>query len=230
MKNGSEVPAPTVMPVDRSEWSRQLNLSNFVNTYYQYRDLQSCGSGRKVLIIGSGQGLDTVVLRWRGYDVTRFDIDETFQPEVVGSVHDMSVFPSNAFDVVIASHVLEHLAEAYLDAALREIARVGRYALIYLPVAGRHGLLKFVAGVRNLEGSVIWDIFNYLHKPDGKTAALCARQHFWEVGYRGFRRRDVRARLQQHFEIITDYRNYDWLPSYNFVLRSRLADTAPAGR
>src|SRR5687767_10454489 len=113
MKTNAQIPAPTVMPVDRAEWSQQLNLSNFVNTYYQYRDLQSCGAGRKVLIIGSGQGLDTVVLRWRGYEVTRLDIDETFQPEVVGSVHDMSMFGDQAFDAVIASHVLEHFAEVY---------------------------------------------------------------------------------------------------------------------
>jgi len=103
---------------------------------------------------------------------------------VVGSVHDMSMFPSGAFDAVIASHVLEHFPEAYLNDALREIARVGRFALIYLPVAGRHGSLKFFAGVRNLEANFVWDLFNYLHKPDGMTPAFCARQHFWELGRR----------------------------------------------
>lgn len=111
---------------------------------------------------------------------------------------------------------------------MKEIARVGRFALIYLPVAGRHGLLKVAAGFRSLEAQFAWDIFNYLLKPDGQTAAFCARQHFWEVGYRGFRRRDIRARLRPHFEIISDYRNYDWLPSYNFVLRSRHAMDSPA--
>ncbi len=221
MRGRPRVPAPTVMPVDRTEWLRQLDLSNFVNAYYEYRDLQSCGAGRKLLIVGSGQGLDTAVLRWRGYEVTRLDIDETFQPEVVGSVHDMSMFQSHAFDAVIASHVLEHFAEAYLEDALHEIARVGRHALIYLPVAGRHGSLRFVAGVRNLEAHLAWDVFNYLHKPDGQSPAFCARQHFWELGRRGFRLRDIRRRLQRHFEIVSDYRNYDWLPSYNFVLRSR---------
>jgi SAM-dependent methyltransferase len=228
MKNPDAVPAPTVMPVDREEWSQQLNLSNFVNTYYQYRDLEGLGAGRKILIIGSGQGLDTVVLRWRGYDVTRLDIDATFGPEVVGSVHDMSMFPDNAFDVVIASHVLEHFAEAYLDAALGEIARVASHALIYLPVAGRHGHVKFVAGVRNIEANVAWDVFNWLHKPDGQTPQFCARQHFWEVGRRGFRLRDVRRRLSKRFEILHDYRNYDWLPSYNFVLQSRGRAPVPA--
>jgi predicted SAM-dependent methyltransferase len=222
----SQAYVPGPMPVDREKWFLQLNLSNFINTYHQYRDLERIGAGRKILVVGPGQGLDTAVLRWRGFDVTTFDLDETFKPDVVGSVHSMSSFHDSQFDVVIASHVLEHLPASFFDAALLEISRVGRFALIYLPVAGRHGMLRFVAGVRDIEFSILWDLFNYLHKPSGETPDFCERQHFWEVGRRGFRRRDIRSRLQKHFEIITDYRNRDWLPSYNFVLRSRYADAA----
>ena len=210
------------MPVDREKWFGELNLSNFVNTYYQYRDIEKLARCRRVLIVGPGQGLDAVVLRWRGYEVTTLDVDETYRPDLVASVHSMDAFRDLEFDVVLASHVLEHLPLSFLNVSLREIARVGRFALIYLPVAGRHGLLKVVAGVRNLEAHVTWDIFNYLYKPDGETPAFCSRQHYWELGRRGFRLHDIRARLQPYFEIISDYRNVDWLPSYNFILQSRL--------
>lgn len=212
---------PGLMPVDGDAWFRQLNLSNFVNTYYQYRDLQKLGDARKLLIVGPGQGLDTAVLRWRGFEVTTLDVDETFQPDVIGSVHDMYQFGTGQFDVVIASHVIEHLPVQYLRRALAELSRVGRSALIYLPVAGRHGLLKFVAGVRDLEFSWIWDLFNYWRRPDGVTAAFCEGQHYWEIGRRGYRVRDVRVMLQEFFAVVDEYRNRDWLPSYNFVLRSR---------
>jgi hypothetical protein len=33
---------PSVMAIDREIWKEQLHLSNFVNTYYQYRDLKLC--------------------------------------------------------------------------------------------------------------------------------------------------------------------------------------------
>ena len=59
-------PRPEVMPLDREAWFRELHLSNFVNSYYQFRDLQSLREVRSVLVIGPGQGLDTAVLRWRG--------------------------------------------------------------------------------------------------------------------------------------------------------------------
>jgi hypothetical protein len=215
-----EIPSPTVMPVNREEWLSQLNLSNFINSYYQYRDLQQFENCRKILIVGPGQGLDTQVLKWRGYQVTTLDIDDTFRPDHIGSIHDMVMFADGEFDAVIVSHVLEHLAVPYLDLALGEIARVGRHALVYLPVAGRHGQLNFVLGFRDVSVSWVWDIINYFRKPDGITPAYCSNQHFWEVGMRGFRVKDLAKRMARCFTILESYRNHHWLPSYNFVLNS----------
>jgi len=68
MNSGDEqrTPTPKPMPVERDKWRGELNLSNFVNTYYQYRDLQTLPECRSVLIVGPGQDLDTHVLGWRG--------------------------------------------------------------------------------------------------------------------------------------------------------------------
>ena len=216
----SSTPPPTLMPVDRVEWAKQLNLSNFVNSYYQYRDLQSFDTCSKVLIIGPGQGLDTQILRWRGYEVNTFDIDETFRPDFIGSVHDLSRFRDQEYDAIIASHVLEHLPVTYLDTALKEISRVGRNALIYLPVHGKHIQFRLIPGFKGLDLTLIFDFFNYFKKPDGIVPRYMAGMHYWEVGMRGWRVRDLEARLSRYFKIQASYRNKDWLPSYNFVLTS----------
>jgi hypothetical protein len=215
------VPAPTVMPGDRKAWRKELHRSNFVNAYTQFADVQRCGDVSTILIIGPGQGFDTLVFRWRGYEVTTFDIDETFEPDVIGSVHDMPMFRDAQFDVVIASHVIEHIAVPYLDPALAELARVARHAVIYLPVHGRHLQLRVLPGFKDLDLAINFDVFNYLHKPDGTTARYSANQHFWELGMRGFRTRDVLRRFEKQFELIRHYRNPDWPISHNFVLRSR---------
>ncbi|HEY4640192.1 MAG TPA: methyltransferase domain-containing protein [Thermoanaerobaculia bacterium] len=215
------VPAPAVMPLDREEWRKQINLSNFVNSYYQYRDVVSCGDGKRILVIGPGQGLDTAVFKWLGYDVTTFDIDATFEPDHIGSVHSMTMFGDKAFDVVIASHVLEHLAIPYLDIALGELARVAKFAVVYLPVAGRHVQLRLIPALKAIDLSLHFDVRNWFQKPDGVTPRYCSGQHFWEIGMRGFRVKDVERRLAQRFEILRSYRNHDWPISYNFVLRAR---------
>jgi SAM-dependent methyltransferase len=215
------IPPPDVMPLDRDRWFEELHLSNFVNTYYQFRDLQSIQDCRKILIVGPGQGLDTQVLKWRGYEVVTFDIDETFKPDAVGSVHDLRIFAAGQFDAVIASHVLEHLAEPHLDTALSEIARIGRYALVYLPVHGRHFQLRLIPGFKELDISLVLDLYNYFRKPDGITPRYMAGQHFWEIGMRGYRVRDIVRRVSRHFDVLSVYRNKDWLPSQNFVLKSK---------
>jgi hypothetical protein len=209
------------MPVNRDQWAQELSLSNFVNSYYQYRDLQRLKDCRKLLIVGPGQGLDTCVLKWRGYEVQTFDIDETFKPDHIGSVHDLSRFADAAFDAVIASHVLEHLALPYLDRCLSELARVARYSLIYLPVHGRHAQLRMTPGFGGFDWSFIADICNWFEKPDGMTPRYMSGQHYWEVGMREFRIRDLVRRFSVHFEILDTYRNRDWLPSQNFVLKSK---------
>lgn len=58
----------------------------------------------------------------------------------------------------------------------------------------------------------------HVHRPDGVTARYWQRQRFWEVGFRGFRVRDLKRRFSHSFRIIDAYRNAEWLPSDNFVL------------
>jgi hypothetical protein len=209
------------MPIDTKSWGQQLSVSNFVNTYYQYRDIQTLPPTRRILIVGLGQGLDTGLLKWRGYEVVTFDIDKTFGPDVVGSVHDLQMFSDKQFDVVIASHVLEHLPMAYLDSALGELARVANFALIYLPTAGRPVELRIAPGFGGLRWSIVFDVYNWFRRPNPTKALFCRGHHYWEVGRLGFWRRDIRRRLSQHFIVLQQYRNKDWLFSFNFVLKAK---------
>ena len=98
---------------------------------------------------------------------------------------------------------------------------MAKFALVYLPVAGRHGQLRFTPGVRGWSWCAAWDFFNYFHRPNGLTPRYRENQHFWEVGMRGNRVKDVERRLSERFEILASYRNPDWIYSHNFVLRSK---------
>lgn len=223
------IPAPAPMDLDRDAWMNNVNLPDFANCYCHYRDLQRLPSCRRVLIVGPGRGLATVMLRWAKYEVTTLDIDPAFEPDYVGSVHDMNMFTDGRFDAVVASHVLEHLAEPYLDPSLEELARVARYALIYLPVYGRHVHFRLKPGIKSWDWSLVFDVFNFLHKPDGVTPRYQQKQHYWEVGMRGFTAGKMIQRLQRCFSVLFAYRNLDWLYSQNYVLESKRTGTGGNG-
>lgn len=212
---------PQPMPVDIEEWAEQLNFSNFANAFAQYRDVTSLGPTQRILIIGPGQGLDTVIFRWRGYDVVTLDIDTRLNPDVVGSAHDLSMFPDKSFDVIIASHVVEHIPPAYLETVIDELARVAHHALVYLPIAGRTTRVRFMPGIRGWDWTWTFHLYNWFDRPDPDRPKFCAGQHYWEIGRPGYSKGAVIKRFERRFLVRSAYQNPDWLPSFNLVLTAR---------
>lgn len=54
----------------------------------------------------------------------RFDIDETVQPDLVGTMTDMSSVDSESVDAIYSSHNIEHLYPHEVPQALNEFCRV----------------------------------------------------------------------------------------------------------
>jgi len=213
---------PVPMPLDASEWCKRLSVVQFVNAYYQIRDCLAYGPC-SVLIVGVGHGLEKSLLAEKyGIAVTTLDIDPGFDPDFVGSVHDMDMFAEQQFDVVIASHVLEHLPFSLFDQALGELTRVARHAIVYLPFGGRHNEIKLVTVQRVKELCLRFSlppIRNW--RITGEEPVLQGGHHFWEIGYRGFGLKRVQGVMEKHFVVDRTYRNPEWLYSQNFLLTSR---------
>jgi hypothetical protein len=209
------------MPVDAKDYSSKFSLGSFVNAHCQVRDSLKYQPDR-ILVIGVGVGLEPVLLRHRFHcDVCTLDIDADFGPDYVGSVHSMKMFSDQQFDVVIASHVLEHLPFSYFRDCLAELARVARHAIVYLPYGGRHLEWKIILSQR----------FQYslrLRLPpwrrvDGEHPDLQQMQHYWECGYPGFSVKRISSIMAEYFRIDETYHNPDWKYSLNFLLTSRRA-------
>lgn len=217
-----EAPRVVKMPADAREYAGRFSVVNFINAYYQVRDCLAY-QPKTVLVVGLGVGLEPVLFRERfGLAVTTLDIDPEFGPDEVGSVHDLSRFGDQQFDVLLASHVLEHLPFSLFGTCLSEIARVAAHAVIYLPLAGRHLGLKLTHRQRQQE----WDWLTTVppfRRISGEVMELQAGQHYWEIGYRGFSKGRIAGFLEACFLIDEAYQNREWHYSMNYRLTSRLA-------
>jgi 2-polyprenyl-3-methyl-5-hydroxy-6-metoxy-1,4-benzoquinol methylase len=127
-----------------------LSPERMVSIAYQFRLLHKNFPTGRVLEVGAGAGLTTVILRQLGHDVQTLDVDEKLAPDILGSVTSI---PSddNFTDVFLCSQVLEHLPWDEARAAIGELARVAKQGgVISIPTMqpcvgilmhawGRHG-------------------------------------------------------------------------------------------
>ena len=84
---------------------------------------------RTVLYAGcGGPATRARTLHWsfRNWQVIYLDVDPRCEPDVVASITDMRVVPSDSVDAVFAAHVLEHVAFHEVPVALKEMLRVLR--------------------------------------------------------------------------------------------------------
>ena len=226
MKPGKEentvkrIDEPKCMREPAELYANRYSVTNFINAYYQIRDCMVYKPAN-VLLIGVGTGIDSIILEHKfNLTVKTLDIDAGFKPDFVGSVHELSQFENQEFDVVIVSHVLEHLAFTYFDESLRQLSRVAKHAVLYLPYGGRHvefklrGLAKFI--------NIHW-LFNFKPKKhiDGISQVLCDNEHYWECGYKGFDIKNLKKKMSKYFVIDRCYQNKDWSYSLNFNLTAR---------
>jgi len=134
----------------------------------------------RVLEVGPGPGLFKAVGNKIGLNIETLDLDADLSPDYVASVFDMP-FENNAFDVVCAFQMLEHLPYEKSLIAFKEMVRVSSgKVIISLPDSEirwpvsihipRFGMVKFSIPKPILRAKI--------HVYDG--------EHYWELNKKGY--------------------------------------------
>jgi SAM-dependent methyltransferase len=79
----------------------------------------------KLLNVGCGpKGRAHGFAGFEAWQEVRLDIDAAVEPDVVGTMTDMSAVPSGSVDAIVSSHNIEHLYPHEVPVALAEFVRV----------------------------------------------------------------------------------------------------------
>jgi predicted SAM-dependent methyltransferase len=156
-----------------------------------------------VLEVGPGTNLFKTVSLSFQIPVKTIDHNPAIKPDFVGSITDLP-FKDNAYDVVCAFQVLEHLPYENSIDAFREMVRTSRRNVVIslpdakimwrfrikLPMFGEH---DFLVNRPSLKLP--------MHKFDG--------EHYWEINTKGYNLEKVLYDMTQISRLVRTYRIYD---------------------
>jgi ubiquinone/menaquinone biosynthesis C-methylase UbiE len=189
------------------------SLGRFVSYWHQIHEIRRREPTR-VLEIGVGNGFVSRYLRERGYHVMTLDINPRLQPDVLGSLTAMP-FADNSFDVVSACEVLEHVPQASVLDALREMRRVTREtAVVSVPNLRRAYGLQILIPKMGLG--------HWLFERSAPRGYTLPPAHQWEIGHASTSAQHVREWVREAgFRLEHDYRPLAHPYHHFFVLRAR---------
>ncbi len=196
----------------------KINMINMYNLYYEIKDITNLlPNGGEILHVGIGTDLLSPILRDFGYNVFTMDIISDLNPDYVGSLHELGrVTNEKKFDIIVCSHILEHIPYDLFTSNLEQLRKYSKYTLIYLPNAG-------VAIGTELRLHPKWRKTFRLFLSIFKNKQIKFNgEHYWEIDVKGFPLSRIRHDINKYFKIKEEYRNLYWDNSYNFVLESKL--------
>lgn len=182
----------------------------FVSYWHQVSEILSiCPQGGRVLEIGVGSGLVHWYLENCGLDITTLDITLQLQPQVCGDVTRIP-FRDNAFDLVAAFEILEHIPYEKTLIALSELQRVTRQHVV-ISVPDHTRVFRFMATIPK-----VGIVRSSIEVPLAVGKYPRGDEHEWEIGVKGYTakrlERDISA---AGFNIMRNYRPYEH-PSHRF--------------
>lgn len=194
-------------------------LSRFISYYHQIEQIRNLNP-RKILEIGIGNKTTFNYLKQQGYEIESCDFDEKLRPDYVADIRNLP-FNNNAYDLVVASEVLEHLPWNDVYRALQELHRISsKYVIISLPFSAARfemlvsfPLMNKIIGREYLRLYVRIPYFFLSKKFDG--------QHYWEMGRKHYSSSRIRKVLKKYFTIIREIKPAMDLYHHFFILEKR---------
>ena len=201
--------------VDRKVYNFQkyCKQDRWSSYWHQINEVLKCNP-KSVLEIGIGDKVfGSYIKNNTNIKYSCLDIAEDLNPDIIGSIDKIPI-ENNAYDLVCAFEILEHLPFEKFKKSLDELYRVSKkYVIISLPHWGRHFSIDIrIPFVKRLKFQYKFSIFPIEHKFNG--------QHYWEIGKKDYPLKKIKEEFNKAgFKIIKDYIAFESPYHHFFVLK-----------
>jgi hypothetical protein len=171
-----------------------VNLERWDSYYHQIEETLAFNP-KSVLIVGVGDNIVGTILSQQNVNITTFDFDETLYPDILGDITNIkNILQGKKFDVLICCQVLEHLPYENFEQILQQFSEITNNVVISLPYSPAYFQID-IKIPRIRERRMLINI----HK--GYKKFVPNKQHYWEIGYKGFSKRKIQKSITKYFEI-----------------------------
>lgn len=202
--------------VDKShyEFTSYLTKERMASYWHQIDEALRLNP-ESILIVGNGDNLVRDILASRVKEVVTFDIAEDLNPDILGSVTNLTEsLAGKQFDVILCCQVLEHLPYDQFETCLRELHHASRKSVI-ISLPQRYYF--FELNVLNTNKKVIsWSLLiNKKNKP-----IVFKGEHYWEIGSTGCSKNQIEKDMSKFFNVEKTYYVKE-LPYHRFYILSK---------
>ncbi|MCK4735029.1 MAG: methyltransferase domain-containing protein [Methanophagales archaeon] len=177
------------------------DVTRFISYFYQIDSVIKTNP-KTILEVGIGNKTVSNYLKQFGFDITLCDFDVNLEPDVVADVGDLP-FKDDKFDAVLACEILEHIPFEDVSMALSELKRISKkYVIISIPDSSFFTELLFNINIPFLNKKLLHYVLSipfFTHKFK-KT-----NEHYWEMGYKNYSKKQIRKLLKRYFEIKKEF-------------------------
>jgi ubiquinone/menaquinone biosynthesis C-methylase UbiE len=190
--------------MDKTHYNEHYdNFNRFIDYFYQIELIRKT-KPKTILEVGIGHATLSNYLKSKGLNIITCDFDESLKPDIVADIRNLP-FEENQFDTVVAFEILEHLPFKDFKNCLNQLHKVTkRHLIISLPYSGIY--IEFILKFPLIMKLFKKPIFNILLSIPLFTHRFSSKQHYWEVGRKGYSRNRIKNLLKQKFIIKKDFR------------------------
>lgn len=176
------------------------SLSRFISYFYQIKIVKEL-KPEKILEIGIGNRTVSNYLKWHGFNLVTCDFDINLNPDYLCDIRETS-FKNNSFDLVMSYEVLEHMPFEDFESILKELNRISKKnVIISIPYHNSYFEIIFKNPIiKNLFKKDFIDIFFRIPIDRNELP----KDHYWEMGKKGYSRRKIKKILEKYFIIVKE--------------------------
>jgi len=174
------------------------SLFRFISYFYQI-DLVNELKPKTILEIGIGNATVSNYLK-QSFVIKTCDINSSTKPDYIRDVRNLGSLPDNAFDLVMACEILEHIPFNDVGGALKELHRVtNKNVIISVPYTSMY--FEFIIKFTGLSHFFKKDFLHLIFRIPFLKPKYSS-EHCWELGRISIKK--LRKILLENFMIIKE--------------------------